>query len=81
MAAPLAVRYLVVPNHDAPAGAGAHPYPVPADVLAGLAMQTDLQLVNVDAGGLLGGGHQRAVRGPGEREGAGLIDGDHGATG
>ena len=46
--APMAVRYMVVPNHNGPAGAGARPVPTPDALLAGLQLQTDLQVVNVD---------------------------------
>ena len=46
--APAAVRYIVVPNHNAPTGAGAAAVPIPASLLAGLPLQTDLQLVNAD---------------------------------
>jgi hypothetical protein len=46
--APAAVRYIVVPNHNAPTGSGAAAVPVPASLLAGLPLQTDLQLVNTD---------------------------------
>jgi hypothetical protein len=47
--APAAVRYIVVPNHNAPTGAGAAAVPAPASLLAGLPLQTDLQLVNADS--------------------------------
>ena len=46
--APMAVRYVVVPNHNGPAGSGAVPVATPGDLLAGLQLQTDLQIVNVD---------------------------------
>jgi GT2 family glycosyltransferase len=46
--APLAVRYLVIPNHNGPAGSGAAPEPTPSALLGGLLLQTDLQLLNVD---------------------------------
>ena len=46
--APAAVRYIVVPNHNAPSGSGAAPVSTPASLLAGLPLQTDLQLVNAD---------------------------------
>jgi len=46
--APMAVRYLVVPNHYGPAGSGARPVPTPGALLSGLELQTDLQLVNAD---------------------------------
>jgi hypothetical protein len=49
LAAPMAVRYVVVPNHNAPAGAGAIAVPTPSAFLAGLQLQTDLQVINVDA--------------------------------
>ncbi len=44
----MAVRYVVVPNHNGPAGSGAVPVATPGDLLAGLQLQTDLQVVNVD---------------------------------
>jgi GT2 family glycosyltransferase len=47
--APYAVRYIIVPNHDGPAGSGAEATPVGASVLAGLATQTDLASVSSDA--------------------------------
>ncbi len=47
--APMAVRYIVVPNHDGPAGSGAAAVRVPSDLLAGLQAQTDLQLTASDA--------------------------------
>ncbi len=46
--APMAVRYVVVPNHNGPAGSGAAAVLTPGALLAGLRLQTDLQLVNVD---------------------------------
>jgi GT2 family glycosyltransferase len=46
--APTAVRYIVVPNHNAPAGSGAAPVVTPGSLLAGLQLQTDLQVLNVD---------------------------------
>jgi hypothetical protein len=46
--APTAVRYIVVPNHNGPSGSGAVAVPAPASLLAGLPLQTDLQLVNAD---------------------------------
>ncbi|MGH9121656.1 MAG: hypothetical protein ACRDYC_06875, partial [Acidimicrobiales bacterium] len=46
--APMSVRYIVVPNHDAPQGDGAHAVAVPTALLAGLTEQTDLQLVSAD---------------------------------
>jgi GT2 family glycosyltransferase len=45
--APAGVRYLVIPNHDGPSGSGATAEPVPAALLAGLALQTDLQVLDV----------------------------------
>jgi hypothetical protein len=45
----MAVRYLVVPNHNGPAGSGAVPVATPGALLAGLLLQTDLEIVNVDA--------------------------------
>jgi hypothetical protein len=47
--APAAVRYLVVPNHNGPSGSGAVPVITPGSLLAGLQLQTDLQVVNADA--------------------------------
>ncbi len=46
--APMSVRFLVVPNHNAPAGSGAVPVATPGSLLMGLLLQTDLQVVNVD---------------------------------
>jgi GT2 family glycosyltransferase len=46
--APAAVRYIVVPNHNAPTGSDAAAVPSPGSLLAGLPLQTDLQLVNTD---------------------------------
>jgi hypothetical protein len=46
--APAAVRYIVVPNHNAPTGSGAAATPTPDSLLAGLPLQTDLRLVNTD---------------------------------
>jgi len=46
--APLGVRYLVIPNHNAPSGSGAQPVPVPEPLLAALAAQTDLHLTHPD---------------------------------
>jgi len=45
--APAGIRYLVLPNHDGPSGSGATAEPVPAVLLAGLALQTDLQVLDV----------------------------------
>jgi hypothetical protein len=45
--APTGVRYLVIPNHNGPAGSGAAAVPTPANLLAGLALQTDLQVLDV----------------------------------
>ncbi len=45
--APAGVRYLVIPNHNGPSGSGAVAMPAPANVLAGLALQTDLQVLDV----------------------------------
>jgi GT2 family glycosyltransferase len=44
---PAAVRYVVVPNHDGPSGSGAESEPVPGQLLAGLAAQTDLESLDV----------------------------------
>jgi GT2 family glycosyltransferase len=49
LVAPMAVRYIVVPNHNAPAGSDAVAVPSPGALLAGLQLQTDLQVVNADA--------------------------------
>ncbi len=45
--APAGVRYLVIPNHNGPSGSGAVAVPTPAALLAGLALQTDLQVLDV----------------------------------
>jgi GT2 family glycosyltransferase len=45
--APAGVRYLVIPNHNGPSGSGAVAVPTPANLLAGLALQTDLQVLDV----------------------------------
>jgi len=45
--APAGVRYLVVPNHNGPSGSGAVAVPTPAALLAGLTLQTDLQVLDV----------------------------------
>ncbi|HVA75557.1 MAG TPA: glycosyltransferase [Acidimicrobiales bacterium] len=42
------VRYLVIPNRTSPAGSGGSAVPVPAALLQGLKLQTDLQTDNVD---------------------------------
>ncbi|MCU4185692.1 glycosyltransferase [Acidiferrimicrobium sp. IK] len=47
--APLAVRYIVVPNHLGPSGSGAPAVPAPGRLLQGLGQQTDLQALGVDA--------------------------------
>jgi hypothetical protein len=47
--APAAVRYLVIPNHNGPAGSGATAVISPGSLLAGLQLQTDLQVVDADA--------------------------------
>jgi GT2 family glycosyltransferase len=47
--APMAVQFVVVPNHSAPAGSGGVAVATPGDLLAGLQLQTDLQVVNADA--------------------------------
>ena len=44
---PAGVRYLVVPNHIGPSGSGGPAVPVPAALLSGLQLQTDLQALNV----------------------------------
>ena len=48
LVAPMAVQYVVVPNHNAPTGSGAAAVATPDAFLAGLQLQTDLQVVNVD---------------------------------
>jgi GT2 family glycosyltransferase len=45
--APAGVRYLVIPNHNGPSGSGAVAVPAPAALLSGLALQTDLQVLDV----------------------------------
>jgi GT2 family glycosyltransferase len=45
--APAGVRYLVIPNHNGPSGSGAVAVPTPATLLAGLSLQTDLQVLDV----------------------------------
>ncbi len=45
---PMAVRYIVVPNHNAPSGSDAAPLAVPNDLLQGLSRQTDLQVQTPD---------------------------------
>jgi hypothetical protein len=47
--APMAVRYIVVPNHNAPGGSDAASVLTPGPLLAGLQLQTDLQVLNIDA--------------------------------
>jgi hypothetical protein len=42
-----AVRYIVVPNHNAPSNSGARAVSVPDSLLAGLSLQTDLHLLDV----------------------------------
>ncbi len=46
--APMAVRYVVVPNHNGPAGSGAIAVSTPGALLDGLQLQTDLEVLNVD---------------------------------
>ncbi len=46
--APMAVRYVVIPNHNGPSGSGAVPVATPGALLAGLQLQTDLEAVNAD---------------------------------
>ncbi|MBO0693957.1 MAG: hypothetical protein J2P58_13720, partial [Acidimicrobiaceae bacterium] len=46
--APYGVRYIVVPNHNAPSGSGAAATPVDASLLTGLSDQTDLESVSSD---------------------------------
>jgi GT2 family glycosyltransferase len=46
--APMAVRFIVVPNHNGPSGSGAAAVPAPNALLAGLQLQTDLDGLNVD---------------------------------
>jgi GT2 family glycosyltransferase len=45
--APTGVRYLVIPNHNGPSGSGAIAVAQPSALISGLALQTDLQLVDV----------------------------------
>lgn len=45
--APAGVRYLVIPNHLGPTGSGGAPVPVPAALISGLALQTDLHALDV----------------------------------
>lgn len=45
--APAGVRYVVIPNHVGPIGSGGRAVPVPGALLAGMALQTDLQAVPV----------------------------------
>ncbi len=45
--APAGVRYLVIPNHMGPTGSGGSPVPVPAALVSGLALQTDLHALDV----------------------------------
>ncbi len=47
--APLAVRYIVVPNHMGPSGSGAATVPTPGRLLQGLGQQTDLQALGADS--------------------------------
>jgi GT2 family glycosyltransferase len=46
--APMAVRFIVVPSSDAPAGTGGRSQPPPPAILQGLTQQRDLQALNVD---------------------------------
>ena len=46
--APAGIRYVVVPNHVGPSGAGGRPVPVPNSLLAGLSLQTDLTATPAD---------------------------------
>ncbi len=46
--APMAIRYIVIPTRNAPAGSGAVRVPTPRALLAGLPLQTDLQALTVD---------------------------------
>jgi GT2 family glycosyltransferase len=61
--APAAIRYIVVPNHNGPTGSGAAPVVTPGSLLAGLQLQTDLQVVNADANYTV---YQNAAWGPGQ---------------
>ena len=45
--APTGVRYLVIPNHNGPQGSGAVAVAEPSALISGLALQTDLELVDV----------------------------------
>jgi hypothetical protein len=47
--APLAIRYVIVPNRVAPAGSGAALLPQPSDLLAALGQQVDLRTVPGEA--------------------------------
>jgi GT2 family glycosyltransferase len=60
--APLAVRYIVIPDHNGPAGSGAASEPAPSALLAGLLSQTDLELLNVDSNYVV---YQNAAWAPG----------------
>lgn len=46
--APAGVRFIVIPNHVGPSGAGGPAVPVPAALLSGLGLQTDLQSLVAD---------------------------------
>ncbi|MDA8044868.1 MAG: glycosyltransferase [Actinomycetota bacterium] len=46
--APAGIRYIVVPNHVGPTGAGGRAVPVPNSLLAGLSLQTDLTVLTDD---------------------------------
>jgi GT2 family glycosyltransferase len=46
--APMAVRYIVIPNRAAPAASGAPPLPAASDFVAALGLQVDLRTVQTD---------------------------------
>ncbi|MGI8493673.1 MAG: hypothetical protein ACR2KC_08575, partial [Acidimicrobiales bacterium] len=46
--APMSIRYIIVPNRNAPVGAGSRRLPSPTTLLNGLQLQTDLQSVTTD---------------------------------
>jgi GT2 family glycosyltransferase len=46
--APLGVRYVVLPNHNAPSGSGAVATPTSAPIESGLSLQTDLDQIALD---------------------------------
>ena len=44
---PAGIRFLVIPNHVGPVGSGGRAVPIPGALLAGMALQTDLQAIPV----------------------------------